>query len=497
MLIRSTADTMKILLVCKGEYRYFFPEIAEALTGKHGAQVSAVAFASTTALMLEQSGTFQRVFNLAEWLRAEHQNLEGCLRALSQFESSHQVRVNTMIHTDRILRDYAEEDAIKILAGGMRFWREICRTCAPDAIIGEVACATEWIGWLVAHSRAIPYFIPYPTPVANRFFFIDKPEGTWRKMELAFLAAKARSLNAEESNAAENFIRSFRTKKTKPPFLEWAQHSPLSPQMSRFARRIRRIPFRIRTHFADGKYEVGSYHGTSPWRPIGEDAARIARHIVSEVRMFERRVDHSKRNVYFPLHVQPEFTTDVRAPFYANQIALIENISKSIPVGYTLLIKEHPGMRGERVLRDYKTLKNLRNVQLLSPRVDSHDLIRNSDAILTITGTSAWEAILYERPTIAFGPLCYGFSELAYRCENIADLPGLLSQALERFAPKHDLLLKFVWAFLDSAYQLEWGDPIRQPRIADRHNCEKIADAIVSELSGTHANREAEVTVCG
>lgn len=474
---------MKSLLICKGEYRYFFPGIAEALRERHGAGVSAVAFASTTALQLERACAFQRVFNLAEWLKVQDTKLPDCLELLREFESLNRVQINTMVHADRILRNYAEKDTIRILAGLVQFWRHICRQYSPDVIVGEVACATEWIGWLTAHSRDIPYLIPYPTPVANRFFFIDRPDGTWRGMESAFLASKKRTLSRDESLVAKSFIHSFRTRNTKPPFLEWAQHSPLMPQPSRVASRIRRIPFRIRTYLADGPFEVGSHHGTPPWKPIWEDAQRIVRHAVSETRIFHRGIDGTKRSVYFPLHVQPEFTTDVRAPFHANQLALIEGVSKAVPVGYQVLVKEHPGMRGERRLRYYEELKKLHNVRLLSPCLDSHNLIRKSDVILTIAGSSAWEAILYEKPVIAFGPLCYGFCELAYHCENIAELPGVLSKALERFTPNYDLLLKFVWAFLESAHELQWGDPIRQPQITTRSNCNRIADAIVAELS--------------
>lgn len=482
-LARSLKSKMKTLLVCKGEYRYFFPRIGEALWEKHGARVSAVAYASTTTLMLKRAHVFQSVFNLAEWLRVQDTKLPDCLELLREFESLHRVRINTMVHADRILRNYGEEDTIRILAGAMQFWRDVCQRYSPDVIVGEVACATEWIGWLTARSRGIPYLIPYPTPVANHFFFLDRPDGVWRRMESAFLALKKRTLSTDELLIAENFIHSFRAKKTKPPFLEWAQHSPLAPQPSRIASRITRIPFRIRTYLADGRFEVGSHHGTPPWRPPWEDAERIVRHVASEMGIFERRVDETKRSVYFPLHVQPEFTTDVRAPAYANQLALIESISKAVPVGYQVLVKEHPGMSGERALHYYKELKKLHNVRLLSPCLDSHDLIRNSDVILTIAGSSAWEAILYEKPVIAFGPLCYGFSELAYHCENIAELPSVLSEVLERFTPNHDLLLKFVWAFLESAHELAWGDPIRQPQITERRNCDRIADAIVAELS--------------
>ena len=48
-----------------------------------------------------------------------------------------------------------------------------------------------------------------------------------------------------------------------------------------------------------------------------------------------------------------------KSPYYLNQIALIENISKSIPINTTLLVKEHKGMLGHRDLGYYKELKKI------------------------------------------------------------------------------------------------------------------------------------------
>ena len=111
---------------------------------------------------------------------------------------------------------------------------------------------------------------------------------------------------------------------------------------------------------------------------------------------------------------------------FDNQRALVENIARSMPAGYWLMVKEHPGMKGERPLSYYRPYDNCTMCNLLSPSVDSHELILESDAVLTITGSVAWEAILFEKPVIAFGPLCYRFYDQIVCCQDINDLPALL-----------------------------------------------------------------------
>ncbi|MHB8540293.1 MAG: capsular polysaccharide export protein, LipB/KpsS family [Candidatus Acidiferrales bacterium] len=485
---------MKILLICKGEYRYFFPHIARALKARHGCHVSAMAFTSPATRMLEKTRAFENVFNLAAHLKSTvpDSDLESCVASLRAMEFAGDAPcVNTMIHADRIISRYPFERALRILAAIRQFWSDLLDEMQPDAIVGEIACATEWIAWSLARRMEIPYLVPCPTPVAKRCFFLASPDGVWEPMKRVFKDTSHGSLSLQQTQIADEFVHQFRAKKTKPPFLSWAQRSPLIPNFNDLRRRATRIVFRLQTYAQDGPYEVGSYYGTPPWQPFWEDSMRIARHVISEAAIFERKIAEGPK-VYFPLHVQPEFTTDVRAPFFTNQAALIENISKSVPIGYRLIVKEHPGMKGERKPGYYRQIKKLCNVHLLSPSVDSHRVIEQSDAVLTITGSSAWEAILYGKPVIAFGPLCYGFGGLIYRCDNITNLPMILRSAIRGFRPDRSQILRLVWSLLASAYEMEWGDPIRCPQITEQANVEKVSDAIMEEISARTSSRVTE-----
>ena len=52
--------------------------------------------------------------------------------------------------------------------------------------------------------------------------------------------------------------------------------------------------------------------------------------------------------VYVPLHFQPEMTTLVLAPFCVDQIAVIENVAKTLPIDHRLYVKEHKASLGRR-----------------------------------------------------------------------------------------------------------------------------------------------------
>ncbi|MGH9866409.1 MAG: hypothetical protein ACRD4H_13440, partial [Candidatus Acidiferrales bacterium] len=284
---------MKILLICKGEYRYFFPQIACALRARHGCEVSAMAFTSPATRMLEKTCAFNVVFNLAAHLKRKvpGSDLNECVASLQAMELVGELTgVNTMIQADRIIRRYPFDRALRVLAAIRDFWDDLLAIMRPDAILGEIACATEWIAWSVAQPMNIYYLAPHPTPVANKLFFLGATDGVWEPMKRVFEAVCEGGLSSEQEQVAEAFVREFLAKKAKPPFLSWAQRSPLVPHFIELGRRAARIPFRLQTFVEDGQYEVGSYHGTSPWRPIWEDAMRIVRHAASEKAIFDHTV---------------------------------------------------------------------------------------------------------------------------------------------------------------------------------------------------------------
>ena len=55
------------------------------------------------------------------------------------------------------------------------------------------------------------------------------------------------------------------------------------------------------------------------------------------------------------------------------------------------------------MLRFYKIIKKLPNVKILSPNTDLKRLIKNSEGLITITGTAGFEAIFLGIPVYCLG----------------------------------------------------------------------------------------------
>ena len=70
----------------------------------------------------------------------------------------------------------------------------------------------------------------------------------------------------------------------------------------------------------------------------------------------EFHIETKKPFIFFPLHLEQEMSLLIQAPFYTNQLEIIKNLVKSLPIGYELYVKEHPLMyvRSWRKISIYK-----------------------------------------------------------------------------------------------------------------------------------------------
>lgn len=143
-------------------------------------------------------------------------------------------------------------------------------------------------------------------------------------------------------------------------------------------------------------------------------------------------VDLDQPFVYFPLHLQPEMTTDTWGLDYGDQLLALEELAAALPEGMQIYAKENP--KQTRFMREdsfYRRLRLIPNLKYVSPEVPSFELIRRSRCVATISGTAGWEAVLMGKGAIHFGVAWYSSLPGAFRWQG----PETLQQALTH---RHD-----------------------------------------------------------
>ena len=128
--------------------------------------------------------------------------------------------------------------------------------------------------------------------------------------------------------------------------------------------------------------------------------------------------------VYMPLHLIPESTTFTKAPLYVNELSIIEAVSKTLPAGWWLYVKEHHAMAGERGREFYERVNQLPNAKMVQYDyyTDPKPWILNSKGVITISGTSAYEAAMLNKPSIVFGDVPFQVIEGVNRLHSFEEL---------------------------------------------------------------------------
>jgi len=184
----------------------------------------------------------------------------------------------------------------------------------------------------------------------------------------------------------------------------------------------------IRTHY--------TYYGRTKIKVLKNEILSLIKTKYRERyinRNFLQHINNEDKFFYFPLHVDEERSLLIGSPFYTNQIETIRHIVKSMPIGYKLYVKEHPSMktRDWRSISLYKEISKLPNVILIHHSILSEDLLRKCDLLISISGTAAFEAAFYGKPSIVFTSKGHDLLSSRYCVSSISDLPRLIRRALE------------------------------------------------------------------
>lgn len=178
------------------------------------------------------------------------------------------------------------------------------------------------------------------------------------------------------------------------------------------------------------------YYGKTKFKVV-KDALSLEIKRVYNQRFLEkittRSPDLSAPYVYFPMSIEEEMNILHYAPYYTDQLEVIRHIAKSIPINYSLYVKEHiaAGLRGWHNKDYYKHIIELPNVVFVHPQFDNNILIKSAGLVVTIRGYSSLKAMKYGKPAIIFGEQPLKIMPSIFTVDSLNSLPELVRSALK------------------------------------------------------------------
>ena len=155
----------------------------------------------------------------------------------------------------------------------------------------------------------------------------------------------------------------------------------------------------------------------------------------------EYEIYDNEQFVLFTLHQEPERTLLIASPFYTNQLEVIRHIAKSLPPGYKLYVKEHFSqlLREWREISYYKEIIEIPNVRLYHPSANIEPLIQKSSLVISIGGTTSFEAAFYQKPSIIMADLGFAILPSVQKLNSLEELPLMIRHGLETKVNSDDL----------------------------------------------------------
>lgn len=146
-------------------------------------------------------------------------------------------------------------------------------------------------------------------------------------------------------------------------------------------------------------------------------------------------IDLTQKYIYFAMHYQPEQTSLPMAGVFENQFMTISVLSRNLPAGWKLYVKENPFQflnmdPHQKEFKNkyfYESVARLPNVRLVPMKFNSFELIDNSIAVATLTGMTGWEAINRGKSVLSFGFSSYRYCDGVFNISTDSYLKDVLS----------------------------------------------------------------------
>ncbi|MCE3046657.1 hypothetical protein [Helicobacter kayseriensis] len=151
-----------------------------------------------------------------------------------------------------------------------------------------------------------------------------------------------------------------------------------------------------------------------------------------------------EKYIYYSVHFEPEAAI-IGKTLLESQITIIKMLSKALPKGWKLYVKEHPhqfilnneimhyfinNLAFFKNTNFYREIMKLENVTMVSLDISSKDLMQNAQAVATLGGTISLESAFYNVPAILFNPLptVYAHLEHTLHVQSYEDLKEVIQK---------------------------------------------------------------------
>jgi hypothetical protein len=332
-----------------------------------------------------------------------------------------------------------------------QFVGEIMDAVKPDFIFSYVVANS--IAFSIAKSaqaRGTLFAQIKPARLGQRYVLDTAVEDKFELVRARIERDRGLDVNDVAFDQAREWLTSFRQKTTQPEY-----------HVTNTQRALARKSWKV---FAEAGFQVLRHGFRYALDRHGGRRKKIARALqralveyqaVYDMRVYLGGKIPEEPFVYYPLHVDPEASTMVLTPYHTDQLSVIEALSKALPPGELLVVKEHLPMVGRRPKGFYSRIASIHNVVLLGPLHNGIEVLKQSSAVAVITGTAGWEALCLGVPVLVIGSAPYTLIGSGLQVEgNLSALSSALALVRGQPPASDDMLVRYIQALFDCSFDM-------------------------------------------
>jgi len=386
---------------------------------------------------------------------------------------------------------FTHEEMMAILQVAIEEMEALFDRVQPDAVIGFI-CVTigEYLAYLIAKNRNVPFIDLRPTRIKNYFFAGEGVLEPSDSLHQVYRRMKEQGVPEPLKREVATYLEQVR--KTHAMYegviFSSKRESNLNEEPEGSERKLSKSFKRMVSGlylYNFGKYRHDNSHRGVLYPLAFSRFKRPTRLWLTNSFLKRHYIGFNDLNsidyVFFPLHKEPEVTLLVYGRPYLNQIEVIRNLARSLPVGTKVVVKEHPAGTGYHPLRYYQKLLEIPNVVLAHPKTESRELVENAKLVSVISGSVALEAIMLRKPVIHFGQVPFGCmpNSMIRRIINLDDLPFEIGDLLKNYAHDEDALSAYIAAIIRSSVRVDFYSVLLErkgvfrPDITDEENAKR------------------------
>ena len=401
----------------------------------------------------------------------------GCIE--DSFDTLEEARLHSTylkggFQDDRFLNCFDLKKRIEILKKEKSFWKKIIEEWNIDIVVHEtISIEPEEVLSIEAKEHGVTDLTFLNSVIDGYFYFKRDPYSS------SFSKRRIEEANVTEEDLilSKNHVRNLRERGHYPSYL----HKTKDKKQLAVKKMIKNISQHVTNPVTSSESKL--VKKLMYYNNYDQSGQNLIEKLFDSVHIFFEKFDAAKKIVenkivFYPFHFEPEATLRYFSPNFSDQIALIKKIARYLPHDMYLAVKAHPLQPFELLKYKYREIrKENSNVIFIKSEFPSERLIRESEFIVTVSGTVGWEGLVLEKPVVVLGNVWYDKHPGVTKIRSTDGLRLALRGKIKSPAPKEESekYLAQIASFCHPGYVL--GSKSSEPGNAD-----KFCNALSKEL---------------